>query len=110
MTDYKTLRVPSEEYHDAKESKLSDETWGEFLCRCTENPPRPRRHVAVEDVRDELLGALVEADFDGMDVDAEVSSVDMPRLVERLDRNYEAAKEATDSAQSAESAIQEVTR
>jgi len=34
MTDYKTLRVPEEQYHEAKEQKEEhDRTWGEQLLQ-----------------------------------------------------------------------------
>jgi hypothetical protein len=37
--DYTTMRVPTEEWEAAKASKRETETWGEFIQRCTEEPP-----------------------------------------------------------------------
>ena len=45
MVEYKTLRVPKPDYEKAKESKEDSETWGEFLQRCSENPPETREFV-----------------------------------------------------------------
>ena len=45
MVDYKTLRVPAEDYEQARESKDDSETWGEFLRRCSENPPETKEYV-----------------------------------------------------------------
>jgi len=44
-TEYKTLRVPAKDYKQARESKDDSETWGEFLQRCSENPPEPKEYV-----------------------------------------------------------------
>jgi len=44
-TEYKTLRVPAEDYEQARESKHDSETWGEFLQRCSENPPETKEYV-----------------------------------------------------------------
>ena len=49
MTDYKTLRVPEDAYDTAKESKREKETWGEFLQRCSDNPPEIREFVEAGD-------------------------------------------------------------
>jgi peptide subunit release factor 1 (eRF1) len=71
--DYQTFRVPVEDYENAIESKRDDETWGEFVQRCTENPPRPQPVVPVEDIADELadvsLDAGAGASMDGVDSD-----------------------------------------
>ena len=45
MTDYKTLRVPEPDYEQAKASKKAEETWGEFIQRCSNNPPEIKRFV-----------------------------------------------------------------
>jgi len=45
MVEYKTLRVPAPDYEKARESKEESETWGEFLQRCSENPPETREFV-----------------------------------------------------------------
>jgi len=44
-TEYKTLRVPEPDYEEARESKNDSETWGEFLQRCSENPPETKEYV-----------------------------------------------------------------
>jgi len=45
MVEYKTLRVPADAYEEARESKDDSETWGEFLQRCSENPPETKEYV-----------------------------------------------------------------
>jgi hypothetical protein len=45
MVEYKTLRVPAPDYEKARESKVESETWGEFLQRCSENPPETKEFV-----------------------------------------------------------------
>jgi len=45
MVEYKTLRVPEPDYEQARESKHDSETWGEFLQRCSENPPETKEYV-----------------------------------------------------------------
>jgi len=49
MTEYKTLRVPEDAYVEARASKKNSETWGDFLQRCSENPPEMREFVEVDD-------------------------------------------------------------
>ncbi|AFH21768.1 hypothetical protein OSG_eHP8_00250 [environmental Halophage eHP-8] len=44
-TEYKTLRVPEPDYEQARESKHDSETWGEFLRRCSDNPPETKEYV-----------------------------------------------------------------
>lgn len=70
--DYQTFRVPVDDYEDAIESKRDDETWGEFIQRCTANPPSPQPVVPVEDIADELADVSVDGDggMDGVDRDA----------------------------------------
>jgi hypothetical protein len=48
MTDYKTLRVPESAYNDAKHAKRDGETWGEYLQRCSDNPPEIREFVEAD--------------------------------------------------------------
>ena len=45
MTEYKTMRVPKDAWETAQESKRENETWGEFLQRCSKNPPEIREFV-----------------------------------------------------------------
>jgi len=54
MVEYKTLRVPEPDYEEARESKHDSETWGEFLQRCSENPPETVEYVKVNAL-EELL-------------------------------------------------------
>ena len=81
MTDYKTLRVPEDAYDIAKESKRESETWGEFLQRCSNNPPEIREFVEADDT-----------------------------IVNKLTTIESAAKEATQAAQSAEQSVEELQR
>ena len=53
-TEYKTLRVPAPAYKKAKENKKDGETWGEYLQRCTDNPPELKEFVEAGDLRDRL--------------------------------------------------------
>lgn len=54
MTDYKTMRVPADAHEVAKASKRDDETWGDFLRRCADNPPEVREYVEGGDVEERL--------------------------------------------------------
>ena len=49
-TEYKTLRVPAPAYKKAKENKRDGETWGEYLQRCTDNPPEIREFVEADKI------------------------------------------------------------
>ena len=53
-TEYKTLRVPEPAYKNAKENKRDSETWGDYLQRCTDNPPEIREFVEAADLSDRL--------------------------------------------------------
>jgi len=59
-TEYKTLRVPAEEYKTARKSKEDSETWGEFLRRCSENPPTSKEFIDA----DELEQLLTDEDYE----------------------------------------------
>jgi len=98
MTDYKTLRVPEDAYDIAKESKREKETWGEFLQRCSDNPPEIREFVEAGESPDDLRAGLVSSD------------IDPDKLSEQLDVIESAAKEATQAAQSAEQSVEELQR
>jgi len=52
MTDYKTMRVPEAAHEAASNAKREDETWGEYLRRCAENPPETNKLVEASDVLD----------------------------------------------------------
>jgi hypothetical protein len=60
MTDYETIRAPEEAVQAAREAKREDETWGDFLLRCTDADV-PRKWTEAElrrIVRDETEQAL----------------------------------------------------
>jgi len=61
-TEYKTLRVPEPDYEKARESKEESETWGEFLQRCSENPPENVELVPVDELERTLLGRIDDAE------------------------------------------------
>jgi len=61
-TEYKTLRVPEPDYEEARESKNDSETWGEFLQRCSENPPENVELVPVDELERTLLGRIDDAE------------------------------------------------
>jgi len=52
--DYTTLRVTEAAKEAAEQSKRDDETWNDYIRRCTENPPPVREFVAFEDVAADL--------------------------------------------------------
>lgn len=52
MSGYKTMRVPEDAWEDAKDALKDDETWGEYLRRCAENPPETVEVVDIETVED----------------------------------------------------------
>jgi hypothetical protein len=52
--DYTTIRVTEAAKADAEQSKRDDETWNDYILRCTENPPPVREFVAFEDVAADL--------------------------------------------------------
>jgi len=61
-TEYKTLRVPAEDYEQARESKHDSETWGEFLQRCSENPPENVELVPVDELDKVVIGPINNAE------------------------------------------------
>jgi hypothetical protein len=56
-TEYKTLRVPADDYEKARESKEESETWGEFLQRCSENPPETVEFIEASESNEVELEA-----------------------------------------------------
>ena len=62
MVEYKTLRVPERDYEQARESKENEETWGEFLRRCSENPPENVELVPAEDLERTIIGRIDDAE------------------------------------------------
>ena len=55
--DYKTMRVPREAWEQANDAKQDKETWGEYLQRCTDNPPEITEFVEKESTRTVQLEA-----------------------------------------------------
>lgn len=76
MTDYKTLRVPESAWEQARESKRENETWGEFLRRCSDNPPEIREFVEATDATSVEGGST--------DTDREVLAEDRQRQLEEV--------------------------
>lgn len=62
--DYGNLRVPEEALEVARESKRDDETWGEFIQRCAENPPPVREFVDAGEI-DDAMQSIDAAAFNG---------------------------------------------
>ena len=62
MTEYKTLRVPADAYDVAKDSKQETETWGEFLRRCSENPPESIEIVPADELERTIIGRIDDAE------------------------------------------------
>jgi len=63
MTEYKTLRVPEPDYEQAKTSKKDSETWGEFLQRCSNNPPEIKEFVEASESNESEIARMVVADL-----------------------------------------------
>ncbi len=49
MTEYKTMRVPADDWEAADDAKRDGETWGEYIQRCSNNPPEVRKFVEASD-------------------------------------------------------------
>ena len=50
MTDYTTIRVSEDAKAQAQEAKREEETWNDYIQRCTDTPPSVTEFVPVEDV------------------------------------------------------------
>lgn len=61
MTKWKTMRVPEDAWEAANKAKGTNETWGEYLLRCAEEP---RVEMSEEEVRalihDEVHDLVIE--------------------------------------------------
>jgi hypothetical protein len=64
VTEYKTLRVPADAYEVAKDSKQETETWGEFLRRCSENPPETIEYVDADELERRIAGKIDDLETD----------------------------------------------
>jgi len=69
---YKTMRVPEEDWKVAKAAKKDEETWGDYLQRCGENPPTIKRFVDADEVVKQIGGKIDDL------------SVDVNRLFDRF--------------------------
>lgn len=56
--EYKTMRVPAPAWEAAKEAKGENETWGEYLYRCADNP---RVEMSEDELR-EIIREMVADD------------------------------------------------
>lgn len=61
MTEYTTIRVRQDAKDKAEQHKQSDESWSDYLLRCTDNPPEVIEYVD-KDVVDSATGATTDAD------------------------------------------------
>lgn len=48
MTEWKTMRVPVPAWEAAQEARAEDETWGQYLRRCADEP---RVEMTEQEVR-----------------------------------------------------------
>lgn len=61
MTEYKTMRVPVEDWQEAREAKAEKETWGEYLQRCADEPIlRMTEEDIIRIVDDRIQDLVVE--------------------------------------------------
>ena len=54
MTEYTSIRITKAAKQAAQESKAESETWNEYLQRCTDNPPEIREYVEAGNLSDRL--------------------------------------------------------
>lgn len=55
--EYKTMRVPVPAWEAAREAKGENETWGEYLLRCAENP---RVEMSEDELREVIREMVVD--------------------------------------------------
>jgi len=70
MTDYTTIRVSKDAKAKAQESKHDNETWNDYLQRCTDNPPVVEgggSGVDVEQLADSVAHRIEESDYEDFD-------------------------------------------
>jgi len=91
MVDYTTMRVPTPDYENAKESKKDSETWGEFLQRCTEQPPEIVEYVDTAQL-DELLKCVEQIQSaqgntvkEALEIAEGPTEIDLTPVLNRLD-------------------------
>ena len=107
MTEYTTMRVPKADWEQAKESKRESETWGEFLQRCSENPPEIREFVESENT-DEIAEALKQ-EIDSLAFNGAVFEDEAERIIEKIEQlNQTVTLEATDKTEIAKEVAREL--
>jgi len=50
MTDYTTIRVSQDAKAEAQQAKRDNETWNDYIQRCTDEPPEVREFVDADDL------------------------------------------------------------
>ena len=84
MAEYTSIRVTVDAKDAAEQSKRDGETWGEYIRRCTDNPPEIREFVDgnvelnTDDVVERLKNELSMADDPTVEVDVD-------RIIGRVD-------------------------
>jgi len=76
MTDYTTIRVSEDAKAQAQEAKREEETWNDYIQRCTEEPPEVREFVEAEPL------------LEGQDV-SKGASIDYAEIESRVKRAVE---------------------
>jgi hypothetical protein len=46
--DYTTIRVTEAAKAQAEQSKREDETWNDYILRCSENPPEVKEYIEAD--------------------------------------------------------------
>lgn len=85
MSEYKTMRVPAEAWKTAKAAKKPDESWGEYLLRCTKNPPEIKEYTNAERVATSITAEL--------NIDADGARTEINELQDMVDELGESADE-----------------
>lgn len=93
--DYTAIRFPEEAVEAAKDAKRDGETWGDYLQRCTDNPPEVQELVPADEV--EATAEQLKNEL-SMAADPTVQP-DVAGLIEKVDRLADAVQEATEAAQ-----------
>lgn len=59
MTEWKTLRVPEWAYDEAQEARGENETWGDYLVRCSNEPRIEMSEAELEEIIRERIEDMV---------------------------------------------------
>lgn len=94
--EYKSIRVSEDVKQTAAEAKRDDETWDEFVLRCSENPPEVREFVEresvdIEQTLDELADGVSMAADPGVPIQPEEFDA-MRRDIEKVKRMVDQTK------------------